>query len=483
MSAEPNTTSVVDAVTTTNIEEGAASSSQIISTNKQIKSVFKRDDTISCVKPSTVKVHLYEGKDLINADTSLWSSTDLSDPYCEITIEKQTKTSTRLENTLNPLWNETFEFIVDDITAEEILVIFKLYDHNRAFKDRKMGYAAVSLSVLYLIQGDTFDMELKLQGVPKGSIKVGITAVDFNIKTGFVKEGEQSLGIPQAKLENFLDDYTDERGTVTSFDHRGRSLKSIATGTITTEESQRLDRLFGVVYLEELYDQLRTGDIILSSGREAFSKAIQLAYASTWSHISFVLRNPSEQVLKKYGLWTDAASDRESVYIVESDTSNLDGKLGGGSQLVGLRQWVNNVMNGSVNDILVVRQLQLPQYPIRPIDESNEERFPELDEHLIKIRDAIYETSRKQLVSVVFKSNETNDESELFCSELVATCFVSMGLLPKGTLTNNYGPKDFSSESNAVNTALLKGANFTKEVRVRVKSIDEKVGYVVGTSI
>ena len=75
MSAEPNTTSVVDAVTTTNIEEGAASSSQIISTNKQIKSVFKRDDTISCVKPSTVKVHLYEGKDLINADTSLWSST------------------------------------------------------------------------------------------------------------------------------------------------------------------------------------------------------------------------------------------------------------------------------------------------------------------------------------------------------------------------------------------------------------------------
>ncbi|EFC36033.1 predicted protein [Naegleria gruberi] len=258
------------------------------------------------------------------------------------------------------------------------------------------------------------------------------------------------------------------------FASRGRSLKSILSGNISEKESQRLDNLFGVEYLEDIYDELRTGDVLLHSGKGTFSKAIQLGFSSTWSHLSIIIRNPPKELLELYKVQVDASSRFSTVFVAESETDTVDNKEGGGIQLVELRRWFMDYLERDPTDLCCLRRLNIPSMDNRPKDENIVDQFPTLVDYLKISIDKKYETSKSELLKCVIKRNTQSNDANVFCSEFVAECYLRMGLLPQNTITCNYGPRDFSQESNLVNTVLLKGANLTKEKRIRVREWDEK---------
>ncbi|EFC41277.1 predicted protein [Naegleria gruberi] len=431
---------------------------------------FGVDKTFSSFKTFHMKLTILEAKNLINTDSG--KNGDVSDPYCVAWLggkkKEQFKTHV-ISNSLNPVWNETFEIPLDH-NPEQYVLICQLYDKDKFTGDDSLGFIAVSLSTLKLEEKKPFEMWLNLQGVPKGSLHIRIEPLNFQINDGFVDS--LSENIPQIDLTNFLNEYKNEKGR--GFASRGRSLKSILSGNISEKESQRLDNLFGVEYLEDIYDELRTGDVLLHSGKGTFSKAIQLGFSSTWSHLSIIIRNPPKELLELYKVQVDASSRFSTVFVAESETDTVDNKEGGGIQLVELRKWFMDYLERDPTDLCCLRRLNIPSMDNRPKDENIVDQFPTLVDYLKISIDKKYETSKSELLKCVIKRNTQSNDANVFCSEFVAECYLRMGLLPQYTITCNYGPRDFSQESNLVNTVLLKGANLTKEKRIRVREWDEK---------
>ncbi|XP_012843447.1 PREDICTED: synaptotagmin-5-like [Erythranthe guttata] len=90
-------------------------------------------------------------------------ATDLfgkSDPFVELTMKKSDqKNKTRVvSDTLNPEWNQTFEFVVEDGLHE--LLILEVYDHD-TFGKEKMGRCIMTLTRAILEQEfrDTFPID------------------------------------------------------------------------------------------------------------------------------------------------------------------------------------------------------------------------------------------------------------------------------------------------------------------------------------
>ncbi|CAO2825840.1 unnamed protein product [Amaranthus hypochondriacus] len=86
--------------------------------------------------------------------------TGKSDPYVVVTLKKAgAKMKTRVLNeTLNPVWNQTFDFVVEDALHE--LLIFEMYDHDTIGKNY-MGRCIMTLTRV-LLEGevyDTFDID------------------------------------------------------------------------------------------------------------------------------------------------------------------------------------------------------------------------------------------------------------------------------------------------------------------------------------
>ncbi|EFC41131.1 predicted protein [Naegleria gruberi] len=422
-----------------------------------------------------MKLTIIAAKGLINTDSG--KNGDVSDPYCVAWLggKKKEQFKTRvIDDNLNPVWDETFEIPLEH-NPEQYVLICQLYDKDTFTSDDSLGFAAVSLSILKLKEGEPFEMWLNLQGVPKGSLNVRIEPLDFSINDGFVSSNSEE--IPQIDLTNFLKEYKNEKGG--GFSTRGRSLASILSGNISEKESHRLDKLFGVEYLEDVYDSLRTGDVLLHSGKGNFSKAIQLGFSSTWSHLSVIIRNPPKEVLDAYNVKVDHSSHYSTVFVAESETDTVDNKEGGGIQLVELRRWFLDYLTRDPTDLCCLRRLNIPSMGERPKEENITEHFPSLVEYLKRCTTKKYETSKSELLKCVIKRNTQSNDSNVFCSEFVAECYTKMGLLPQNTITCNYGPRDFSQESNLVNTVLLKGANLTPEKRVRVKEWDKEHDWAI----
>lgn len=66
-----------------------------------------------------------------------------------------------------------------------------------------------------------------------------------------------------------------------------------------------------------------------------------------------------------------------------------------------------------------------------------------------------------------FLKNSEEDLSSIFCSELVAEAYQRMGLLGSKKNSNEYTPKDFSSEGDKDNPLLL--GKLEKEIYIELK--------------
>ncbi|GAU11903.1 hypothetical protein TSUD_195260 [Trifolium subterraneum] len=103
-----------------------------------------------------LEVKLVQAKDLTNKDII-----GKSDPYAVLYVRplrNRTKKSKTINNDLNPIWNEHFEFIVEDASTQHLFV--KVYDDEGLQSSELIGCTDIKLSELQ--PGKVKDVWLKL---------------------------------------------------------------------------------------------------------------------------------------------------------------------------------------------------------------------------------------------------------------------------------------------------------------------------------
>ena len=195
---------------------------------------------------------------------------------------------------------------------------------------------------------------------------------------------------------------------------------------------------------ESIRDTLDTGDLVLFSGTSHVSNFLKLCTFSKWSHVGMVVRIPDwDQVL----LWESTTLGHVQDFI--------DGKAKRGVQTVLLSERIR-AYRGDV----AIRQL------------TRFERTDEMRHSLCAFRrwakNRDYEQRTLELIRAAYDGpfgENQEDLSSLFCSELVAEAYQRMGLLSDDLPSNEYTPRDFSSENKRL--AILGGAMLTDEIEVR----------------
>lgn len=199
---------------------------------------------------------------------------------------------------------------------------------------------------------------------------------------------------------------------------------------------------------DDIRSELKTGDILLLSGKGGISEGIKFFTISKWSHVGMVYR------------FADPFDAKGSVFCWESTTlCNLEdadtGKLTKGVQRVELSERLERCFATGYE--ISVRKLSKP---------LTEDMIRALNDFRHEVSGRPYEKDKIELLKSayegIFGANK-EDLSSLFCSELVAEAYQRMGLLTEKMSSNEYTPKDFSSEKRL---SLERGYSFGNETAI-----------------
>ena len=200
-----------------------------------------------------------------------------------------------------------------------------------------------------------------------------------------------------------------------------------------------------------LRDKIKTGDIVLFSGKGGISTGIKWATSSKWSHVGMIYCIPEHNLVL---LW-------ESTTL--SNIEDIDEKRAKkGVQLVPFSERLLKY-----NGEFAVRMLS------KDLDST---QLQKLVEFRTEVRGRDYEKSEIELVKSAYDGpfgKNQEDLSSLFCSELVAEAYQRMGLLPEAKVkpSNEYTPSDFSSQANLNDLPLINGYTLGRETTVDVTII------------
>eukprot|EP00941_MAST-03F_sp_MAST-3F-sp1_P001619 g1619.t1 len=240
--------------------------------------------------------------------------------------------------------------------------------------------------------------------------------------------------------------------------------------------------------LSEVKRHLRTGDLVFcSESRKRSSQIIRFFTYSPYSHVGLIVRDPTPNTRKKWGLppvekWT---GEGKEVYVFEAVPPKVC--------LRPIEYWINLESSEYPDQILAVRQLDLRHIPItkeeeqklravenvreieKTIDQiekaksstkrvsrndvsgddvlisksiiglTHEEITSRLEEWMIECFEKKYETTDSELALSAFQLNAQSTIDEVFCSELVAESYKRAGLLETERLSNNFAPINFSA--------------------------------------
>lgn len=134
-----------------------------------------------------LEVKLVQAKELTNKDII-----GKSDPFAVLyvrPIRARTKTSKTINNQLNPVWNEHFEFIVEDASTQHLVV--KIFDDEGVQAAELIGCAQIRLNELE--PGKVKDVWLKLvkdldiqrDNKNRGQVHLELLYCPFGVKNGF----------------------------------------------------------------------------------------------------------------------------------------------------------------------------------------------------------------------------------------------------------------------------------------------------------
>lgn len=141
--------------TMTSNGNGSASKEYIRLSSRKRKEIILR---------GVLSVTVISGEDLPAMDMN-----GKSDPYVVVSLKKtKTKHKTRVVNeSLNPVWNQTFDFVVEDGLHD--MLVLEVYDHDTFSRDY-MGRCILTLTKV-LIEEDYTD-SFPLQGAKTGKLKL-----------------------------------------------------------------------------------------------------------------------------------------------------------------------------------------------------------------------------------------------------------------------------------------------------------------------
>ena len=175
---------------------------------------------------------------------------------------------------------------------------------------------------------------------------------------------------------------------------------------------------------DKIRSQLKTGDIVLFSGKGGISAGIKWATFSRWSHVGMVVNMTEYDFVT---LW-------ESTTL--SSLADLDTQRPvKGVQLVPLSARV-----ATYPGEIAIRQLR--DCTLGPEDVSTLMDFRK------KVKGKAYEENLIELIRSAYDGpwgNNQEELSSLFCSELVAETYQRLGLLGEEKPSNEYTPADFSA--------------------------------------
>lgn len=173
---------------------------------------------------------------------------------------------------------------------------------------------------------------------------------------------------------------------------------------------------------DNLRNQIKTGDIILFSGKGGISTGIKWVTDSKWSHVGMALRLPEWDVVL---LWE--STTLSDIKDIESGVERQ------GVQLVPLSDRIKKYKGEAT-----IRSLDINRTP---------EMLTALNMLRLEVKNRKYEEDKLELIKAAYDGpfgKNTEDLSSLFCSELVAEAYQRMGLLGEEKPSNEYTPKDFS---------------------------------------
>ena len=187
----------------------------------------------------------------------------------------------------------------------------------------------------------------------------------------------------------------------------------------------------------QIRDQLETGDIVLFSSKGFISGAIRLMTRSCWSHVGMVVRMPEWDTIM---IWEATNTLRGKDFFAKAPKK--------GVQLVRLSERIHDAIHNQGAKVAVRHLHDIDR------DDAMRETLKKL-RHALKNKD--YETNLLELFNSAFDgviAENEEDLSSIFCSELVAEAWQEIGILSEEKSSNEYVPKDFSSEGVMT---LLKG--------------------------
>ncbi|MDD7984471.1 YiiX/YebB-like N1pC/P60 family cysteine hydrolase [Lentisphaera marina] len=194
-------------------------------------------------------------------------------------------------------------------------------------------------------------------------------------------------------------------------------------------------------------NSLETGDIILFSGPGILSAGIKLGSLCKWSHVGMVVRVQNPDIALIYQA-TPSTAVKD--FFLKKENPGVQINV------------LSHVIETYPGDISL-RKLNV---------ERTQEFLDGLSAFRKEIQGRPFEESKWEIILAAydgpFGSNQEEDLSSLFCSELIAEAYQRMGLLlgdeAGGKLSNEFTPRDFSEKGKI---ELLLGATLDLEIPLK----------------
>lgn len=194
----------------------------------------------------------------------------------------------------------------------------------------------------------------------------------------------------------------------------------------------------------EIESHLDSGDVLFFGGESRLCRTIKRLTGGKWSHMALVARASAEEPPL---LWEATLAPE----LPDLETQSI----APGVNLFPLMEWILHYAGETA-----IRRLRV-------------ERTPEMRANLLdfycEAKQRPYEKNRLELLRSAYDGlagqNRQAGLESYFCSELVAEAYQRMGLLPLDPPSNEYTPRDFSTDRKSP-LPLLLGATLDPEILV-----------------
>ncbi|KAL0481324.1 inaC [Acrasis kona] len=172
-----------------------SSTSKTVSCQSIQSSMLSRDQLVSILRKEhkCLSLFLKRAEDLVSQDTN-----GFSDPFCECYVGDRMLRSSTKYKTLNPEWNEQFDFEIHD--SDKRLII-NCWDRDLLPFKRDFEGSVFLEDIHKLVRGQPTDFALELVGVNSGVIHFTLTAYNFGVTKS---EIEPQKPVKNPKRERYV---------------------------------------------------------------------------------------------------------------------------------------------------------------------------------------------------------------------------------------------------------------------------------------